>query len=89
VALGRERGEDPSICIGGEEMGPNPRLDVQKVLETLAVVAAVSSSGLGESRPPPKKARTRGCLPQSAQYECVGHCVPFSNLSIIIPELRI
>jgi hypothetical protein len=77
VAPGRKRGEDPSICTSGEGIVPTPHPDVWQVLETLAGVAAVSSSGLLEFGPPPKKARTKRCLPPSAQYARVGHCLPF------------
>jgi hypothetical protein len=32
--------------------------------------------GLGEPEPPPKKVRTKGCLPLSAQYAYVGCRIP-------------
>jgi hypothetical protein len=47
-------------------------------------VAMVSSSDLRESEPPPKKVHTKGCLPPSAQYVCVGRHVHFFNSSIIV-----
>jgi hypothetical protein len=65
---------DPSVCITGEERGLTPRPEVQQVLETLTVVAAVSSSSFREPRPPLKKVYTKGCLPQYAQYVHMGYC---------------
>jgi hypothetical protein len=40
----------------------------QQAPESLATVASRPSSSFGESRPPPKKARTEGCLSPFAQF---------------------
>jgi hypothetical protein len=54
-------------------IGSTPLHDAQQVLETSVAVAMVSLSSLKESRPLPKKVRTKGCLPPSAWYVHVCH----------------
>jgi hypothetical protein len=82
-------GEDPFICTGRQEIGLSPLPNVRQALEPSAAMAMVSSSCLRESKPLPKKVRTKGCLLPSTQYMCVGPRELFCNSSFIVPEIEV
>jgi hypothetical protein len=55
--------QPPSTWVASDHEGEE---GAQQAPEPLAAVATRPSSSLGESRPPPQKARTKGCLPPLA-----------------------
>jgi hypothetical protein len=59
---------DPFVYISGEKMGLTLPSEIHQVLVTPAASAAASPMSLTEARPPPRKARTKNCLPLSARY---------------------
>jgi hypothetical protein len=59
--------------------------DAQQALGLLAAMATRPSFSLGESRPPPKKARSKGYLPPSAQYVYVDGGL-LCGLPLLVPD---
>jgi hypothetical protein len=49
---------------------------------TMAATAGASSLSLNGTEPPPKKARSRDCMPLSSWYVCVPVCT-FCDLSLL------
>jgi hypothetical protein len=74
--------QPPSTWVASDREGEE---GAQQPPESLATAATRPSSSLGESRPPPKKARTKGYMSSSTRYVYVDEGL-LCGLPLLVPD---